>query len=362
MRLKQMAVYARNAALTAAMLLTLALPAGAEGPITADMTMEEIRQIPELAGSGIYLYSKSEDHRPFYRDKRYTLALSEYLGNREGPVEAEALNKVIENYSAGIQVTHKLYSAEEVAQVPARENVELYYFPGDGTSRKYALVVGGNVGYSSGEMTEAYPTAIRLNQQGYTVFVLRYRIFFDASDNAPLEDVTRAVRYITAHAEEFGVQTEDYALVGFSSGGQLAGLFASEKHGYLQYGLPKPGCLMLAYPINDFVYGKPVYHVLMDPTECGWRYYWGLISDKITESFPPTYLWYGKNDVALKVLILNRQAPRIVRALERQGVPYQLTVFDDAPHACASGHDVDAEGWIADAVTFWEEQTAGHEN
>lgn len=59
-------------------------------------------------------------------------------------------------------------------------------------------------------------SAAQLHDMGYGVFVLRYRIWMDMGDNAPLEDLARAVEYITAHAEELGVQPEDYALVGFS--------------------------------------------------------------------------------------------------------------------------------------------------
>ena len=40
---------------------------------------------------------------------------------------------------------------------------------------------------------------------GYPVFVLRYRIGMKASNNAPLQDVVRAVQYITEHAGQFGV-------------------------------------------------------------------------------------------------------------------------------------------------------------
>ena len=49
---------------------------------------------------------------------------------------------------------------------------------------------------------------------GYSVFVLRYRIWWDISNNGPLQDLGRAVQFITNHAQQFGVQPENYALVG----------------------------------------------------------------------------------------------------------------------------------------------------
>ena len=78
----------------------------------------------------------------------------------------------------------------------------------------------------------------KLHKEGYAVFVLRYSIWLDLSDNAPLQDLGNAVRYITDHAQEFDVQPEKYAIVGYSSGGHLAGLFGSEK----AYGIQRMAC------------------------------------------------------------------------------------------------------------------------
>ena len=58
--------------------------------------------------------------------------------------------------------------------------------------------------------------------------MLRYRILWGISNTGPLQDLGRAVQFITNHAQQFGVQPENYALVGFSSGGQLCGLFSSD--------------------------------------------------------------------------------------------------------------------------------------
>ena len=60
------------------------------------------------------------------------------------------------------------------------------------------------------------------------------------------------MKYITGHAQQFGVQTESYALIGYSSGGHLAGLFASDALGYKNYGLPKPGAVILRIPSCSF--------------------------------------------------------------------------------------------------------------
>ena len=81
------------------------------------------------------------------------------------------------------------------------------------------------------------------------------------------------MQLITENADKFQVQSENYALVCFSAGGQLGGLFANREIGYGNYPVPKPGVLLLSYPFVDFTYGKLAYHVLIDPGTREWRYY-----------------------------------------------------------------------------------------
>ena len=202
------------------------------GPITAQTTMQEIRQDPSIAKSGIFTFGNADDGSALLRACFQNQTLAEYAGQEQAEDCAAALNLVVENYNAGRQVTYKVYTEEEIAATPAKAAVELYYFPAEQANAKFAVVLGGNIAFTSGELREGMASAAQLHDMGYGVFVLRYRIWMDMGDNAPLEDLARAVEYITAHAEELGVQPEDYALVGFSSGGQVAGVFANSKRGY----------------------------------------------------------------------------------------------------------------------------------
>ena len=124
-----------------------------------------------------------------------------------------AMNLVAENTRNGVQVTWQVYSPEEIAANSSLGCVQLYYFPGKEPGGKYALVVPGNGSTMTSEMEEGGSTAYQLHEQGYTVFVLRYRTWIDMGDNAPIQDLANAVKFITAHAGQFGVQPENYALV-----------------------------------------------------------------------------------------------------------------------------------------------------
>lgn len=343
--------------------LTLGVPAYAQAPapeITLDMTMKEVEQHPLIQATRFHVDYLGETR--YQREEWEQKTLREYLGRKEDQIIVDALNLFLENYKAGIQVTYPLYTREEIAQVPTRDTAMLYYFPPKEAGGKYALVVDGNAVISTSELCEGLSTAWELQQKGYAVFVLRYRSGEQAGDNAPLEDLTRAVAYITDHAQELGVRPEDYALISYSSGGQIAGLFATEKYGCAQYGLPKPGAVFMAYPVLDLSLVAPVYHIVMDPMEFGWRYYWSNVADDVTDDYPPVYLWYGLDDRVLKTLGMKKQAPVMAQALAEHRVPYIYHVYQHAPHAHGISLGTDAEGWLDEAVGFWEEQTAGHEN
>lgn len=341
------------------LLAFLAVPALAREPIGAQTTMGEIRDDPLIRASGVYTYAYTfEQHWDILRGR----TLEEAVGSESVEACAAGLNYAAELTAQGVQVTYPVYTPDEIAADPGLECVELYCFPATRPDAPFALVIGGNAIVYSGELRGGISTAWELHQKGYAVFALRHRLGTDAGDNAPLEDVARALCLIRDNAARFGITMDGYALLGHSSGGQIAGVFAKAELGWEKYGLPKPGALILAYPINDFFEAKPLYHLLMDADDLGSRYYYSYsISELVDADYPPTFLWYGENDKTLKLFCSARQGPALIRALEASAVPHEVHVYADAHHGVGLGVGTDAEGWLDDAVAFWEsamQQTA----
>ena len=333
----------------------LALPAMAQEPITPQTTMREIRQNPAVQASGLYTDIHTwERDLAWFKNAHNNETLEEVVGSGSAASCAAGLNLLIQNYESGTQITYKLYSPEEIAAQPSRDHAELYYFPADTPNARYAVVLSGNALYYSGELRGGVSTAWELHEQGYAVFSLRYRIGWEAGDDAPLEDLARAIRFVMDNADTFGVSTEDYALLGYSSGGQLAGVFGNEEKGWGRYGVPKPGVLLLAYPINNFLGAKPAYHLLMDTDRLERRYYSYTVSKLVTPDYPPTFLWYGRNDLMLKAFVYPLQGPTLAKALEASGVPNRVEVYDNAKHGIGIGVGTDAEDWVERAAEFWQ--------
>ena len=360
--------YARRAAAAAAGLLLagwLAAPALALGraDITPDTTIGALRDNESIIASGFdtldlsaYWPEQPWEHRDW--------TLAEYVED-SAPHAAAGLNLLIENYNRGVQVTHKLYTPGEIAADPTCEAAELYYFPAKEPGARYALVVPGNMFERSAKMKEGCATAAQLYEMGYATFVLRYRVGHNNGDNAAYNDLVRAVQYITQHAGELGVQAEDYALVGFSAGGQMSGVFGTERMGSRAYGLPAPAALLLGYPVVDYGYVQGMYWLLYD--QCapadrlapGDYYYKFDLAEEVDPGYPPTYHWFGRDDtMLLRLGGLWKQGPRLDQALEDAGVMHQMVVYDHAPHSSSTGLNTDADGWLYEGVAFWEAAAA----
>ena len=88
-------------------------------------------------------------------------------------------------------------------------------------------------------------------------------------------------------------------------------------------------------------------------------YYYNIeLNAEVTPDFPPTFHWFGKNDLTLGMICTPLQGPALDRALEGCGVPHRMQVYDKAPHGSGTGTGTDAAGWLYDAVDFWEAVTA----
>lgn len=87
------------------------------------------------------------------------------------------------------------------------------------------MVIGGG-GYARiGMGQEVMPTATWLLSQGITAVVLYYRLPADHWPAvAPFQDAQRAMRVLRMHARDLGVNPARIGVIGFSAGGNLAGI------------------------------------------------------------------------------------------------------------------------------------------
>ena len=169
----------------------------------------------------------------------------------------------------------------------------------DGKTHKCAILCPGG-GYTLVcSFIEGTPIARKLNAMDISVFIVYYRVRKKAIYPNPQDDLARAVREISAKADEYHVDMTDYSVWGASAGGHLAGSFGTTVMGYARYQLPKPGAIVLSYPVitleKDLTHqGTRQNHIGKKADEKTARKY--SVQTNVDAAYPPTYIWCGDAD------------------------------------------------------------------
>ena len=107
------------------------------------------------------------------------------------------------------------------------QKLDLYLPEGDGPFPVVVMVHGG--GFFMGDKTDGTGlTGVdRLLAAGYAVASINYRLSGEAKYPAQIQDAKAAVRFLRAHASEYGLNPEKVGAWGASAGGNLAALLGT---------------------------------------------------------------------------------------------------------------------------------------
>lgn len=232
----------------------------------------------------------------------------------------EIANYMKNHVGAGDTVFFDIYTDEEKAADPAKEDTGLFFFKGS-PGEKFAICnAGGGFAYV-GAMHDSFPHALELSKMGYNAFALIYRPGWDTA----CEDLARAISFIFEHADEFEVDTDCYSLWGGSAGGRMAAYLGT--YGPAYFGgddLPRPGAAVIQYTGHS----------------------------EYSKNDPPTYSCVGTNDGIANWRTMQYR----LEAMDAIGIPTEFHVYERLGHGFGLGTGTVAEGWINDAVAFWEAQ------
>ena len=93
----------------------------------------------------------------------------------------------------------------------------------EGVEVKGAVLINpGGAFQFRAERSEGSDVAEALSKLGYKSFVVHYRVRPYTMQEGAL-DLARAVRYVRNHSEEYGINSDNIAIIGFSAGGILCG-------------------------------------------------------------------------------------------------------------------------------------------
>ena len=307
----------------AAIALALCMLLGAHGfgeeenmPYTVDTPITQVVNDPVFADYGRLLFPVDEGY--WSGDTLGALRLVWY--NNIDPNETvEIVNTLHQRAAAGETVFYDIYTDAEKAEDPAKEDTGLFFFKGT-PGEKFAICnAGGGFAYV-GAMQDSFPHALELSKRGYNAFALIYR----PGAQTACEDLARAIRFIFEHAEELEVDTEGYSLWEGSAGGRMAAWLGS--YGTAAFGegdYPRPAAVIMQYT------GHSDY----------------------TENDPATFACVGESDGIANWRTMQRR----IEALDALDIPTEFHHYPGLPHGFGLGTGTVAEGWLDQAVAFWEE-------
>jgi len=217
-------------------------------------------------------------------------------------------------------------------------SLTLYSLP-VGQSARSAVVVCPGGGYGALAMDhEGRQVAEWMNSLGIAAYILKYRLAPRYHHPAMMQDAQRALRYVRAHAEPWGIAPDRIGIWGFSAGGHLASTAAT----HFDAGDPsapdpidrassRPDFAILAYPVitcsEPFEHRGSCRNLLGDNPDPTLAEY--LSSEKqVTAQTPPTFLFHTDDDQAVPV----ENSVAFYMALRKAGVPAELHIYQHGPH------------------------------
>jgi len=241
-----------------------------------------------------------------------------WYGNVNIDKTVEIVNFMKNHAEARDTIFYDIYSDEEKAADSAKEDTGLFFFKGK-PGEKFAVCNAGGGFAFVGAMHDSFPHALELSKKGYNAFALIYR----PGAQTACEDLARAISFIFEHGSELEVDTNCYSLWGGSAGGRMAAYLGS--YGPVAYGgddLPRPGAVIMQYT------GHSDY----------------------TKNDPPTFAVIGDRDGIASPTTMERR----INTLKSHGIDTEFHLYKGLGHGFGLGIGTNAEGWLNDAVKFWE--------
>ena len=259
----------------------------------------------------------------YYRGDRLNNLSLTWYGALDTDETVEIVNTLRKHAAAGKQVFFDIYTDEEKAADPDKANTGLFFFRGDPGAKTAICNAGGGFAFV-GAMQDSFPHALELSKMGYNAFALIYRPGWDTA----MEDLGQALSFLYDHAEELQIDMNEYSLWGGSAGARMAATLGNADDLAYYTGrtdIPQTTAVIMQYTGHS----------------------------ETSPSDAPTYACVGTSD---GIASWRTMQSRLNTLTSRYGIPTEFHSYQGLGHGFGLGIGTIAEGWINDAVSFWEEQ------
>ncbi|MBL4886139.1 MAG: SMP-30/gluconolactonase/LRE family protein [Planctomycetaceae bacterium] len=245
-----------------------------------------------------------------------------------------------ENITASLDVTYAQYGSRKVLAdlfVPAEKS----------SQPRPAIVVVHGGGWLHGDKTKFRALAVQLATQGYVTMAIEYRLAGEAKFPAAIHDCNAAVRYLRAHADQYGIDPNQIGAVGGSAGGHLVGLMATASDvselqgqgGWSDFSSKLQSAVVMAGPM-EMATGSVAERSISSPASSNSNIWLGKTIKEAPELYrlADAHLSISKNDSSILFLVGEKDKPQRNQPsrdkLKELGITTEVVVYPGARHGC----------------------------
>jgi len=235
------------------------------------------------------------------------------------------------------------------------------YLPDATNSTGAAMVICPGGGYEHLAPHEGNDYALWLNQHGITCFVLKYRLGSHGYHYpAEFQDVTRAMRWVRAHADDYKIDPQRIGIMGSSAGGHLAATLLTHfdlgnknSSDEIERQSSRPDLGILCYAVitmGKFTHQGSKENLLgKNPSP---ELVKNLSNElQVKTNTPPCFLWTTFEDKTVPM----ENTMMFAEALRKNRVPFDLHIYEKGGHGMGLKDKppfAHPHPWAADCL-FW---------
>ncbi|SHG17599.1 Acetyl esterase/lipase [Flavobacterium fluvii] len=167
----------------------------------------------------LFLFSAvafAQSHFPI--DSSYTVKSVYDKVKKDHPYISYVQARKYENVNQKKEIVYKKIKDREL-------HLDAYYDQNKKLNPAIVIIHGG--GWRSGNKSQMETFAMEMASKGYSCFNIEFRLSLEAQYPAAIFDVKNAIQFIKKNAQKFNIDTTKVAVLGCSSGGQMAALIGT---------------------------------------------------------------------------------------------------------------------------------------
>ncbi|HEV7301564.1 MAG TPA: alpha/beta hydrolase [Tepidisphaeraceae bacterium] len=218
-----------------------------------------------------------------------------------------------------------------------KEKMDLYLPAAavEGQKRPAIVIIHGG-GYTGGSKSSRreIQMAQTLSAAGYVCASIDYRLASKGNPSWPgvLEDCRAAVRFLRAHADEYGIDPERIGAIGGSAGGLLSLLLGTREEAPAADGISgRVSAVVALYAPTDLTVTERERTVLIGHSRAERPDLHKVASPlhRLTPDYPPTLLIHGTADKTVELA----QSELLKAAMEKMNLQHELIVVPGGAHS-----------------------------